>query len=70
LLRGIDHYLVLSELRQYLAEFYSHTGRSSIDPELMIRMLIIGYSFDIRSERRLSEESIDDHFYDCIDHYV
>ena len=56
LLRGIDHYLDLSELRQYLAEFYSHTGRPSIDPELMIRMLIIGYSFGIRSERRLCEE--------------
>lgn len=56
LLRGIDYYLDLSELRQYLAEFYSHTGRPSIDPELMIRMLIIGYSFGIRSERRLCEE--------------
>ena len=56
LLRGIDHFLDLSDLRQYLAEFYSHTGRPSIDPELMIRMLIIGYSFGIRSERRLCEE--------------
>ena len=56
LLRGIDHYLDLSELRQYLAEFYSHTGRPSIDPALMIRMLIIGYSFGIRSERCLCEE--------------
>lgn len=56
MLRGIDHYLDLSELRQHLAEFYSHTGRPSIDPELMIRMLIIDYSFGIRSERRLCEE--------------
>lgn len=56
LLRGIDHYLDLSDLRKHLAEFYSHTGRPSIDPELMIRMLIIGYSFGIRSERRLCEE--------------
>jgi transposase len=56
LLRGIDHYLDLSELRQHLAEFYSHTGRPSIDPDLMIRMLIIDYSFGIRSERRLCEE--------------
>ena len=46
LLRGIDHYLDLSNLRQHLSEFYSHTGRPSIDPELMIRMLIIGYSFN------------------------
>lgn len=55
-LRGIDHYLDLSELRQHLSEFYSHTGRPSIDPELIIRMLIIGYCFGIRSERRLCEE--------------
>lgn len=57
LLRGIDHYLDLGELRQHLAEFYSHTGRPSIDPELMMRMLVIGYSFGIRSERRLCEEA-------------
>jgi transposase len=56
LLRGIDRFLDLSDLRQHLTEFYSHTGRPSIDPELMIRMLIIGYSFGIRSERRLCEE--------------
>jgi hypothetical protein len=43
-------------LRDHLAPFYSHTGRPSIDPELMIRMLVIGYSFGIRSERRLCEE--------------
>jgi len=36
--------------------FCSHTGRPSIDPELMMRMLIIGYCFGIRSERRLCEE--------------
>ncbi len=56
LLRGIDRYLDLSSLRQHLSDFYSHTGRPSIDPELMIRMLIIGYCFGIRSERRLCEE--------------
>jgi transposase len=56
LLRGIDRFLDLSELRQHLAPFYSHTGRPSIDPELMVRMLIVGYSFGIRSERRLCEE--------------
>jgi transposase len=56
LLRGIDHFLDLSDLRAYLAPFYSHTGRPSIDPELMIRMLIVGYCFGIRSERRLCEE--------------
>jgi transposase len=56
LLRGIDRFVDLSELRQHLAAFYSHTGRPSIDPELMIRMLVIGYCFGIRSERRLCEE--------------
>jgi len=56
LLRGIDRCLDLGELRHHLAPFYSHTGRPSIDPELMVRMLIVGYSFGIRSERRLCEE--------------
>jgi transposase len=49
LLRGIDRFLDLSDLRQHLAGFYSHTGRPSIDPELMIRMLVIGYSFGRRA---------------------
>jgi len=56
LLRRIDRVLDLGALREHLAPFYSHTGRPSIDPELMIRMLIIGYCFGIRSERRLCEE--------------
>ena len=56
LLRAVDHYLDLSEFRQHIAGFYSHTGRPSIDPELIIRMLIIGYCYGIRSERRLCEE--------------
>ena len=55
-LRQIDRILDLSELRKHLAPSYSHTGRPSIDPELMIRMLIIGYCYGIRSERRLCEE--------------
>ena len=38
LLRGINQFLDLSDLRQHLTQFYSHTGRPSIDPELMIRM--------------------------------
>ena len=56
LLRSIDRFVDLSELRRDLAPFYSSVGRPSIDPELMIRMLIIGYCFGIRSERRLCEE--------------
>lgn len=56
LLRGIDQFLDLSELHRHLAPYYSHTGRPSIDPELLMRMLIVGYCFGIRSERRLCEE--------------
>src|SRR5437763_12518232 len=56
LLRGIDRFLDLSELHRHLAPFYSHTGRPSIDPQLLIRMLIVGYCFGIRSERRLCDE--------------
>ena len=47
---------ILFELREKLAPFYSEIGRPSIDPELMIRMLIVGYCYGIRSERRLCEE--------------
>lgn len=57
LLRSIDRCLDLSDLRHYLADFYSPIGRPSIDPELMIRMLIVGYCYGIRSERRLCEEA-------------
>jgi transposase len=56
LLRQIDRFLELSALRQSLSGYYSAKGRPSIDPELMIRMLIIGYCYGIRSERRLCEE--------------
>ena len=56
LLRGVDRFLDFEELRAHLEPYYSHTGRPSIDPELMFRMLIIGYCYGIRSERRLCEE--------------
>lgn len=56
LLRGIDRHLDLEGVRTQLKPFYSVTGRPSIDPELMMRMLIIGYCMGIRSERRLCEE--------------
>ena len=56
LLRQIDPFLDLSDLRDHLAAHYSHTGRPSVDPEVMIRMLIVGYCYGIRSERRLCEE--------------
>jgi len=56
LLRSIDRFVDLSGLRRELAPFYSSTGRPSVDPELMIRLLIVGYCFGIRSERRLCDE--------------
>ena len=56
LLRRIDAVLDLSWLRPELSPFYSHTGCPSIDPELMIRMLLVGYCHSIRSERRLCQE--------------
>ncbi len=56
LLRKIDAVLDLSWLRGELKAYYSHTGRPSVCPELMIRMLIVGYCYSIRSERRLCQE--------------
>ncbi|MEM9763069.1 MAG: transposase, partial [Pseudomonadota bacterium] len=56
LVRKIDRFLDLSEIRGFLAPYYSAIGRPSIDPELMIRMLLVGYCFGVRSERRLCEE--------------
>ena len=48
---------ILAELREKLVPFYSEIGRPSVDPELMIRMLIVGYCYGIRFERRLCESS-------------
>ncbi len=58
LLRRINGFVAATPagLHDELAPFYSYTGRSSIDPELMFRMLIVGYSYGIRSQRRLCEE--------------
>jgi transposase len=56
LVRKIDTALDLSWLRGELAPHYSSMGRPSIDPELMIRMLVVGYVFAIRSERLLCRE--------------
>jgi transposase len=56
MLRLIDRFLDLGGIRKKLAPFYCSIGRPSIDPEPMIRMLIIGYCFAIRSERRLCDE--------------
>src|SRR5215467_339064 len=58
LLRRINVFVtsVLGGLHEHVGPFYSDIGRPSIDPELLIRMLIIGYCFGIRSERKLCEE--------------
>lgn len=57
LLRKIDRLLDFESLRPEFAALYSYTGRPSVDPELMIRMLLIGYLYGVRSERRLVEEA-------------
>ena len=56
LVRQIEGVLDLSWVHKELAPYYSPTGRPSIDPALMIRMLIVGYVFAIRSERRICAE--------------
>lgn len=56
LLRRVDAILDLGFVREHLATHYSRLGRPSIDPELMVRMLLLGYLCGIRSERRLCEE--------------
>lgn len=56
LLRRVDAILDLDFVRAHMAEHYSPVGRPSIDPELMVRMLLVGYLCGIRSERRLCEE--------------
>ena len=56
LLRAIDRLNDLADIRSHPASFYSASGRPSIDPELMIRMLIVGCCFGIRPERRLCQE--------------
>ena len=52
----IDRFVELGDLSRDLASFYSAMGRPSVYPELMTCMLIVGYCFGIRSERRLCEE--------------
>src|SRR6266567_6517183 len=56
LVRQIDAILDLGWVHKELAPYYSHTGRPSIDPVLMIRMLIVDYVFAIRSERALCRD--------------
>ncbi len=57
LLLSIDRFVDLTGVRQHLTPFDSTQGRPSVDPELMIRMLLVGYCLGMRSERRLCEEA-------------
>src|ERR1700735_1067351 len=58
LLRRIDGFVTtaLADIHERLEPYYSEIGRPSVDPELMIRMLIVGYCYGLRSERRLTQE--------------
>jgi transposase len=56
LLRLIDRYVDLSFVRERLKGLYSSTGRPSIDPEVLLRLLLVGYLYGVTSERRLLEE--------------
>ena len=56
LLRRIDRYVDFSFVRERLKDFYSQVGRPSIDPEVLLRLLLVGYLYGITSERRLIEE--------------
>ena len=58
LLRRIDRFVTaaLADIHERLEPYYSDIGRPSVDPELMIRMLIVGYCYGLRSERRLTQE--------------
>ena len=56
LLRLIDRYVNLDFVREKLKPFYSDTGRPSIDPERLLRILLIGYLYGVTSERKLIEE--------------
>lgn len=58
-MHSIDRSMDLSCIRTYLADFYSHTGRPSVDPDLLIRVLLVGYCFGIRSERWLCEDVLE-----------
>src|SRR6202040_3215404 len=56
LLRLLDRHISFDFVREKLKDSYSDTGRPSIDPELLLRILLIGYLYGITSERKLVEE--------------
>lgn len=56
LLRRLDKLVSFDFVRNITKDYYSHTGKPSIDPVVLVMMLLVGYLFDIRSERKLVEE--------------
>ena len=55
-LKKLDRLVSFDFVRNITRDYYSHTGKPSIDPKVLVKMLLIGYLFDIRSERKLVEE--------------
>ena len=56
LLRRLDKLVSFDFVRDITRDYYSHTGKPSIDPVVLVKMILVGYLFDIRSERKLVEE--------------
>lgn len=56
LLRKLDKVVDLRFVREFVSPYYSHTGQPSIDPEVLFKMMLIGYFYGITSERRLAED--------------
>jgi transposase len=55
-LKRLDSLVSFNFVRDITRDYYSHTGKPSIDPVVLVKMLLVGYLFDIRSERKLVEE--------------
>jgi len=55
-LKRLDGLVSFDFVRDITKDYYSHTGKPSIDPVVLVKMLLVGYLFDIRSERKLVEE--------------
>ena len=53
LLKRLDRLVSFDFVRNITRDYYSHTGKPSIDPVVLVKMLLVGYLFDIRSERKL-----------------
>ena len=58
LLKRIKNCVNFDFIYEKTAPYYSHVGRKSIDPVVLIKMLLIGYLYGIKSERRLEEEPL------------